>query len=163
MKKFFVNLMCAIMLVCATIGLTACGDDKTSNQLPDLADCEIGYQMPIYPSYEFDYQVSEDCVVHIKSITMTLIEKRTISPNELLTDKFQPYIFELNALGSTDVKFAGKTIYLRLLASQQYKTEYYYSAVIQEDGAIHWKVQQNLWCSASNLFFHYVDFGQILL
>ena len=53
-----------------TFGLTACSD---KNELVDLADCEIGYELPVYPNCEFDYKVNDDCTVHVSSIKATLV------------------------------------------------------------------------------------------
>ena len=112
MKKFLVVCLSLLCLM-FTFGLTACGD-KDNNELIDLADCEIGYELPVYPSCEFDYKVNDDCVVHISSIKAVLVKKNEIHEGDLLTENFTPYIVELRFLGRTDASNVDKNIKVRL-------------------------------------------------
>ena len=112
MKKFLVVCLSLLCLM-FTFGLTACGD-KDNNELIDLADCEIGYELPVYPSCEFDYKVNDDCVVHISSIKAVLVQKNEIHEGDLLTENFTPYIVELRFLGRTDASNVDKNIKVRL-------------------------------------------------
>lgn len=137
MKRFLVVILSLICFI-ATIGITGCDNNENESGVIDLADCEIGYQLPVYPSCEFDYQVSEDCIVHISSITMTLTEKNVINPNDVLNSAYYPYVFTLKATGYTDKSFAGTSIYFKYRCSVPNFLLRILS-VVDDDGAITWE------------------------
>ena len=110
MKKFLVVCLSIVCLM-FTFGLTACSD---KNELVDLADCEIGYELPVSPNCEFDYKVNDDCTVHVSSIKATLVEKNEIHEGDILTEPFTPYVVELQFIGSTDISNIDKNIKVRL-------------------------------------------------
>lgn len=119
MRKFLISFLSLAFIVCLTFGLTACGNKK--EELPDLADCEIGYQLPVYPGVEFDYKVvdrnANAFIVHISEIKLTLAKKNTITANTTLEKPFYRYELTFTAKGSTDTKLAGEHMYLGYLTS----------------------------------------------
>lgn len=157
MKKLFVALISTVLCF-SLFAFAGCENNHTQVETPNLSECDIGFQVPIYPSFEFDYQVNNECLVHISSITMTLVEKNYLQQGELVTGDFQPFVFELNAIGKTEERFAGEKIYIQLQAEEQYKTQYFYSAIVNGDGTIAWEELQYGWCSINKLYFFNITF-----
>ena len=154
MKKMYVVLL-SVVICLSCICFVGCGD---KDEIPSFEEVQPGYFLTVYPDYEFDYVVSDDCTVHIKEIKIELTQKRLIEPNSTLTSPYEPYVFHISAKGFTDEKFANKKIYLRLINEQTYKTFYYYDAIIQPDGSIYWDYDQGGWYSLENVYFGYVSF-----
>lgn len=142
MKKILVVILSFICLISSTVCLGACsnkGNATGSTELIDLADCEIGYELPIYPTCEFDYKVNEECTVHIKNINIKLVQKNEISSNNEVTGKFFPFVLEVNAEGETTDSLAGKTIALHLRDSFPVSFVYSGESVVNTNGTINWK------------------------
>lgn len=154
MKKLFVSLFSVVLFVFSIVGFTACGNN---NSLPDLADCEIGYQLPVYPTCEFDYKYNDEYIVHIDSITVTLVEKNTIEEGDILDEKFSPYYAEWIVKGSTDATLAGKDIFIELHTTEDGKsTSTSYSGSIESDGTFNVKYKQAIYKN-SIWYFHEVS------
>lgn len=117
MKKFLVVCLSLLCLM-FTFGLTACED---KNEMIELTDCEIGYELPVYPACEFDYKVNDECTIHVSSIKATLIEKNEIHEGDLLTEKFDPYVIRIDFNGYTNASHADKNIWLSI-SLQTYST-----------------------------------------
>ena len=47
MKRFFVSLMCVAMVICSTLGLSACAGDKDNSNTVDLSQIEVGAEIPV--------------------------------------------------------------------------------------------------------------------
>ena len=93
MKKFFVSLMCVVMVICSMLGLSACAGDKDNSNTVDLSQIEVGAEIPVYPNCEFDYlfkpnnleSSDEQYTVHISQITAKLSKKNSIQKGDVLT------------------------------------------------------------------------------
>lgn len=128
MKKFFIGFLTLLCLVSFSFGLTAC---KDNDGLIDLANAEIGYELPVYPDCEFDYKVNDECTVHISSIKATLVAKNEIHEGDVLDEPFYPYEVKLEFTGSTDAKNKDKAIYIGILL-QTYSISI--KAIISDNG-----------------------------
>lgn len=159
MKKFFVSILCVVMVVCSTFGLSACKNNDNSSSDVSFENINIGYNLPIYPTCEFNYKVSDDCTVHIDNIKIELTGKNVVNSDDTLSSPYYPYVFHVSASGSTDAKHAGKKIYLRLVVEEMYQQMYYYETVIAADGSIQWEYDQTNWTSATRVYFHYIAFN----
>lgn len=140
MKKAYLVLLSIIIGIFSSVGLTGCGDNENGTIFPDIANCEIGYQLPIYPTCEFDYRVTNGddvYVIHIKSITMTLSAKNKITETTPIEGTYFPYTFRIKAEGSTTSDLSGKTVtlYVQDVISD---SAYMASTIIEEDGTIVW-------------------------
>lgn len=135
MKKFVSIVLCVMCVALASIGLVGCGEED-KDALPDLADCEIGYELPVYPDFEFDYVIDEECTIHMTSIKATLIEKNKIDPNVPLTEQFFPYVFSIEATATTTPNNAGRKFELRLYVDSPANIAK--STTTQQDGSIKW-------------------------
>lgn len=100
MKKFIVSAICAAVALCS-ISFSACSDNTADSNsgLINLADCEIGYELPVYPDCEFDYKVSDDCTVHISEIKAVLTAKNEINEGDFIEENFYRYEITLRATG----------------------------------------------------------------
>ncbi|MCD7729810.1 MAG: hypothetical protein LUI60_07910 [Clostridia bacterium] len=125
MKKFIITAMCAAVAFCS-IPFVACSDntadsnsglidasesssdtvietfDNTENnsaQLTNLENYEVGDSLPVYPTCEFDYKVSDDCVVHISEIKAVLTAKNEINEGDLIEGDWYPYIVTITTTG----------------------------------------------------------------
>lgn len=118
MKKFFVSLMCVAMVICSTLGLSACAGDKDNSNTVDLSQIEVGAEIPVYPNCEFDYlfkpnnleSSDEQYTVHISQITAKLSKKNSIHKGDILTEQFYPFEIQVYVSGSTSPKLAGKIL-----------------------------------------------------
>jgi uncharacterized protein YxeA len=152
-KKIIAVLLCLLCL--SPFAISGCNknNSNTDSQIIDLANCEIGYELPVYPECEFNYKINEECTVHVKSIKATLIQKNTISENDTLDSEFHPYIIHISAIGSTDMKFEGKELRLNLRIDKNFKTQYYYLATVNNNGIINWEYDQTDWSSYTKILF----------
>ena len=147
MKKFLVLLLSIVCIISTTAGLTACdnySDNGSSNNIVgaiDLANCEIGYELPVYPTCEFDYKVNDNMTVHIKNIKVRLVEKNIINEDDEIAGNFYPYVVEVTAEGSTAIEFANTVITLQLRDSFPVSFVYSGDAVINSNGTINWSFQ----------------------
>lgn len=156
MKKLFVSLFSVVLFVSSIVGFTACGNN---NSLPDLADCEIGYQLPVYPTCEFDYKYNDEYIVHIDSITVTLVEKNTIEEGDILDKKFFPYYVEWVVKGSTSVTLAGKNIFIELHSTEDSSgTSKNYHGTIESDGTFFVKNKRGTY---ENSIWYFNEVSQI--
>ncbi len=158
MKKFLFCLCSLVLTICATCLLTACDNDKATQSSSNPINYEIGYELTVYPDCDFNYKVNDECLVHVSDISVVLAQKNEIAKNDTLTEPFYPCVYHISAKGSTDAKFAGKTIYIRLTVSEMYQQFYYYSAIIEADGTINWEYDQTTWTSITQVYFHDVTF-----
>lgn len=116
MKKFLIIILSSILL---TLSFVGCTNDTTdnlprSNNLPDFADCEIGYKLEVYPKVPFDYELPDETIVHIDSIEATLTAKNEINEGDTIKEYFYPYEVTVKVVGNTSVELAGKKINISL-------------------------------------------------
>ena len=151
MKKIFIIF--SIIVVACVCCLAGCiKNDNTA--LPDLSDCEIGYNFMVYPECEFDYETDEGYICHIEKTSATLTKKNSITSNQVISGSFAPYECELYIKGYTDASLSNKTIYVYLFNGQ---TGYTISLIIDETGKFEGKKNINI---ALNQGFY---FSQILI
>ncbi|MCD8372956.1 MAG: hypothetical protein LUD27_06630 [Clostridia bacterium] len=91
MKKFICTALCSLIALSA-VPLASCSNNSG---LINLADCEIGYELPVYPDCEFDYKIDDDCVVHISEIKAVLTAKNEINEGDVIEDEFY-YRYEIS-------------------------------------------------------------------
>lgn len=96
-----------------------------SNNLPDFADCDIGYKLEVYPKVPFNYELPDGTIVHIDSIEATLTAKNEINEGDTIKEYFYPYEVTIKVTGNTDKQHAGKSLIFSLTNSQ---------TIISEDG-----------------------------
>lgn len=116
MKKFIVSAVCAVVALCS-IPFAACSSSE-NNGLINLADCEIGYELPVYPDCEFDYKVDDDCVVHISEIKAVLTAKNEINEGDLVEKDYYyyRYIITANVKGYLSSEYnSNSSLYLSLI------------------------------------------------
>ena len=157
MKKLFVAFISAVLCF-SLFAFVGCDEGSAAASFEEI---EVGYNLPVYPDFEFDYKVSDDCIVHINKIKIELTDKNIIEPNETVSSPYWPYIFHVSASGSTDAKYAGKTIYLILINKSVYRTQFYYETTIGDDGSIYWDYDQagtQSWTLPTKIYFHMVTF-----
>jgi hypothetical protein len=118
MKKVFAYSFCIIMLIISVFVFVGCGNEENklprSNNLPDFADCDIGYKLEVYPKVPFNYELPDGTIVHIDSIEATLTAKNEINEGDTIKEYFYPYEVTAKVIGSTDAEFAGREIYVSL-------------------------------------------------
>lgn len=90
-----------------------CGDElPRSDNLPDFANCKVGYKLKVYPDFPFDYEMKDGTIIHIEKIEATLTAKNTIKKGETIKGSFYPYEVTIRVIGSTDKVHTGKTLIL---------------------------------------------------
>lgn len=153
MKKIFTFALSLTVLLCATLGLSACGETKEAS----LEDCEIGYQVHVYPEFAFNYSLNWDdtnYLFYIESITVTLTEKKSIDSETTLAGTFYPYTFQVSANATTTSELAGRLVSIRLLKNDALTM---LQTTIQPDGKIEWS---QTWYAMSEPL---ISFSDILL
>lgn len=143
MKKFLVVCLSLICLM-FTFGLTACGDKA---ETLDLADCEIGYELPVYPNCKFNYKITYDdykqqtldvpVIVNIDNINAILVEKNDINEDDVLEQPFHMYKINLVIVGHTDKELSGRELRIWLI-DQLTGNTFSNKATIDENGNINW-------------------------
>lgn len=98
MKKFFVSVIGAIMFCLSVFGLVSCKQESKSGSI-DLANCEVGNKLPVYPTCEFDYKIDDNCIVHINHFSATLVRKNSIEENAILEERFNRYEIQVEIGG----------------------------------------------------------------
>ena len=113
MKKI-VNYLFVIALLLSFIFIyAACGNNGSlpkSKNLPDFADCKIGYKLEVYPKVAFDYKMPDGTIVHIDSIEATLTAKNEIKEGDTIKEPFYPYEVTIEIKGATETNLSGKAI-----------------------------------------------------
>lgn len=141
MKKLLVTLMSAVLCFSLFV-FVGCGD---SEQFIDkLEDKELGYEIPIYPDYEFDYKIideahnNKEIILHVTDIKITLAAKNVIPANEPISGTFCKYTYRIKAHATTDPSNQGTR--LMLWVGSRFSNETYYapSSLVNEDGSIEW-------------------------
>ncbi len=144
MKKFVCVILCAVLTLGLGVLLVGCNDNNgcqcTTEQLHGdyLADKEVGYEVPVYPNFEFDYKLESGRTIHISSIKVTLCSKNEIKPDEPFSGTFYPYAYKIQAKGYTrSTVLAGSKITLFINCTDANTT--YGSATVQQDGTLEWE------------------------
>lgn len=118
MKKVFAYSFCIIMLIISVFVFVGCGNEENklprSNNLPDFADCDIGYKLEVYPKVPFNYELPDGTIVHIDSIEATLTAKNEINEGDTIKGFFYPYEVTIRVTGNTVAELAGKIINISL-------------------------------------------------
>ncbi len=154
MKKFIVTVLCAVVTLCS-ISFAACSSSSDSG-LINLADCEIGYELPVYPDCEFDYKVDDDCVVHISEIKAVLTAKNEINAGDLVEDKFYRYEITLSANGYTNNN-AKSEYTINITYGIFDPTEVFMmTAETQSDNSLQWEEKFYINSYSSDLIFKYI-------
>lgn len=114
MKKFVICLLSCILCL-IPLALAGCGDSPNEES---LEECPIGYMVEPYPSFPFDYSMQwneTEYLIHIDSITITLIEKNIINEGDIVSGEFFPYTFHVVVRAYTAATLADRSISVRLL------------------------------------------------
>lgn len=178
MKKIITLIMCLVCFVSA-FTLAACNNtnDQGSNQetvdtegnqdnnesqdtpadeikqcdcIKSLADCEIGYQLPVYPNSKFEYGVEPKFVV--SEISITLTAKNEMRYNNF--KEFYPFEITVKIVASSNASVGYK--YGIKIASMH--TTFNINSIINEDGSIIWeeKIKGNI--SPACFYFNSIFF-----
>ncbi len=145
MKKLSIIVILALVCVLCFAG---CGEEPTSTL--DLSECEIGYEFEVYPNVEFNYTISDDFIVHISDIKVTLIEKNEINANDNIEGYFYPYIIKVEVKGKTDAKHANTDIYIALSTAN---VGINCRATISEDGTFYGHQEISIIKSFNKIYF----------
>lgn len=113
--------MISFILLISVFSFSGCSNsDKSelpsSKNLPDFADCKIGYKLEVYPKVAFDYELPDGTIIHIDSIEATLTAKNEIKEGDVIKEPFYPYEVTIKITGNTDAKLAGKGVYSLLVS-----------------------------------------------
>jgi hypothetical protein len=105
----------------------------------DLEKCDIGYELPVYPSCNFKFKTSRDEIVEISNFKVVLKEKNTIITQDPIDREFmwERFIVTITFEGKADVMLAGKKIWFEPLYNS---TGHSYSlcsseTIVGEDGS----------------------------
>lgn len=153
MKKVFTSILCSFLLIYGIIGLTACNNNE-SESLPDLANCKIGYELPVYPQCDFYYKVDENFTVHIENVSATLTKKNEIHQGDTLDTEFYPYTVTLTVSGTTDPANADQTFYFRFRFCENSFTTI--KAIVNSNGSISCEKDLIMYCNYI-ITFHSIE------
>ena len=129
MKKFSIFIILIIVCIFCFAGCV-----NTPNTASDLGDCNVGYEFEVYPNVEFNYKISDDFIVHISDISVTLVQKNEIKANDTIENIFMPYVVKLEVSGFTTAEHCGTRIRISF-SSITTGLECY--ATITEDGTFY--------------------------
>ena len=115
MKKILSLLLSFYMCLC----FVACVNNKVEgmneNQvcIIDLEKCEIGYELPVDPDYDFKFKTNKGEIVEISNFKATLKEKNSLINEDVIDENSLKceYIIKVSFDGKTDPALAGKSVY----------------------------------------------------
>lgn len=136
MKKLTIALIVLAILACSVFALTACNKEETTTDpfAYDLSKMEVGDEIPVYPGVSFDYVLEDGNVVHIESITATLVAKNVINEGDTIEGKFYPYEIEFNVKAKTSAELVGENIVIYLADDEL--TGFALVDIVDENGSL---------------------------
>ena len=156
MKKNISLILVAFML----LFLIGC----TNNQVCviDLEQCEIGYELPVYPGCDFKFKTDDGEIVEVSNFRVILKEKNSVSIDETIDENFMKkrYVVAVLFDGKTDPKLAGKKVGFGQLTSA---TMSMYNGVstnttVENDGTFKFEGESKIDRYISECTFGYVAF-----
>ena len=160
MKKVFAYSFCIIMLIISVFVFVGCGNEENklprSNNLPDFADCDIGYKLEVYPKVPFNYELPDGTIVHIDSIEATLTAKNEINEGDTIKEYFYPYEVTIKVTGSTDKKLSGKSL---VFSFTTIRTGLSTIGIITNEGSVIAETNFSSVPNNSILYFRHVSLG----
>lgn len=115
MKKVILTFICIIVAFTLSGCLNTISKD---NEILDLNSCCIEDTLLVYPDYEFKYSYTyneDNYIFVIKKIHASFYKKNTITSEEIIADRFAPFLIKITVEGSTSDKLAKKNFYVELV------------------------------------------------
>ena len=105
----------------------------------DLEKCDIGYELPVYPSCNFKFKTNRNEIAEISNFKVVLKEKNTVITEDPIDQKFMynRFIIIVTFDGKVDPTLAGKKVWFEPLYNS---TGHSYSlcsseTIVGEDGS----------------------------
>jgi len=142
MKRFLAFVLFTFYTA-TTAFLVACNNGNstkqtTDNAWVDLSRYEVGSELSVYPTCEFDYKIDDECTVHINSVKATLTARNEIIEGTTLSERYYPYTVQLVVTATMSKEQAGQKLYLEIYPSPLINITSLLNSTVDENGNIIW-------------------------
>lgn len=160
MKK--VISLITVFFVCAVVACAVClagcsSEDDVYVHIIDFEKCEIGYEVPVHPDCEFNYELSDGHIIQMEKITAVLSDKTAEEDSLTVSGDYAPYTITISAHGHTDKDLSGKNLEICFRTTL---TNFVQSSTskVDENGDIFWDFSIGAISTFSAIYFRMISY-----